>query len=122
MIDDLEELVEWNRAKYIKEREEATEAALNHCPTWVREWLVNCTAGDNGEAHSYASSYDDGIEWFQVGRNSSHYFSLGVRADGVFIKKTEGDDYDEECQCWYSKTTIRIVTLDEISRGYWGHL
>ena len=121
MIDDLEQLVEWNREKYIKEREGATEAALNLCPAWVREWLVGCTAGDNGEPYSHASSYDDDVEWFPVGHNASHYFSFGVRSDGVFIQKIEGDEYDEDCQCWGFKTTLRIVTLEQIPQGYWGH-
>ena len=109
-------------SEYIEERRLATEAALNLCPEWIKRWLVGTTSQGGDEALSYSESMEDDVEWFEVGRNASHYFSLGVRSDGVFIKKVSGDEFHQECQCWYFKTSLKIVSLEEIERGYWGHL
>jgi len=122
MIDDLEQIVAL-RADYDiyqKEREAATRAALDLCPLHIRQWLVDCTASEDGKAYSSKEEGDE-VEWFDVGHNASHYFSFGVRSDGVFIKKTNGDEYNEECQCWYNATTVRVVTVEEICQSYWGH-
>jgi len=125
MIDDLEQIAEEvNSGRYEiyqKERDAATSAALDLCPTHIREWLIDCTASEGRAYSSNTQGYDD-VEWFDVGHNASHYFSFGVRKDGVFIKKTIGDEYHEECQCWYNRTTLRIITLEEIPKNYWGHL
>ena len=126
MIDDLDQIAEEASSGrydiYEKERTAATAAALDLCPNHIKEWLIDCTSDDDGKPHSSPSSYGgDEVEWFDVGFNASHYFTLGVRSDGVFIKKTNGDEYNEECQCWYNSTTVRIVTLEEICQSYWGH-
>ena len=128
MIDDLEgiPIPNWGpekaQSKWMEEREAATAAALLLCPKHIREWLIDCSAGPDGKARSENFHGYGGVEWFEVGRNSSHYFSFGVREDGVFIKKTNGDEYHEECKCWYNKTTLRIISLEEIPKNYWGHL
>jgi hypothetical protein len=125
MIDDLDQIVEEVNSgrydTYEKERAAATAAALALCPDHIKEWLIDCTSDDIGKPHSSSSFGGDKVEWFDVGFNSSHYFTLGVRPDGVFIKKTNGDEYNEECQCWYNATTVRVVTVEEICQSYWGH-
>jgi len=125
MVDDLEEILsnydpEKDRS-FSRSRSVATAVALELCPQHVKEWLTDCTAGDDGLAYS-SDEGEDEVEWFGVGHNSTHYFSFGVRSDGAFIKKTSGPEYDKDCRCWYDKTTVRIVTLDEIPKNYWGHL
>jgi len=125
MIDGLGQIEEEaNSGRYAiceKERKAATAAALELCPDHIKEWLIDCTSDEEGKAYSSnIHGYDD-VEWFDVGHNASHYFSFGIRKDGVFIKKTNGDEYHEECQCWYNATTLRIITLEEICQGYWGH-
>ena len=134
MIDDLSDGMTRMNAEYdikakqladqfAKERRAATNAALEFCPQNIRDWLVRCTSyPDGNEAHSSNVHGYDNVEWFEVGHNASHYFSFGVRSDGVFIKKTNGDEYHEECQCWYNKTTLNIITSEEIPKNYWGHM
>jgi hypothetical protein len=132
MIDDLEEILSnYDPAGFFSDdlitkwREESaasTAAALKLCPQHIKDWLIDCTAGDGDEARSVQEMADDDVEWFEVGHNASHYFSFGIRSDGVFIKKTSGLEYDKDCRCWYARTTVRIITLDEIPKNYWGHL
>ena len=125
MIDDLEQIVTEASSgrydSYKKEREAATAASLALCPDNIKEWLIGCTSDEKGKAYS-SNIGSDNVEWFEVGHNASHYFSFGVRADGIFIKKTCGPEYHEECECWYDKTTLRIITLEEVPKNYWGHL
>jgi len=126
MIDDLESILtsintELDEDEWSKKRAEATSAALELCPKHIKEWLIDCTVGVGAEPYS-SNEEGDEVEWFYVGHNSTHYFSFGIRPDGVFIKKTSGPEYHKECQCWYDKTTVRIITLDEIPKNYWGHL
>jgi len=125
MIDDLEQIIcEANSGRYdiyLKEREAATSAALDLCPLYIRQWLVDCTESEDGKPYS-SNEEGDNVEWFDVGHNSTHFFSFGIRKDGVFIKKTYGPEYHKECQCWYNRTTLRIIALEEIPKNYWGHL
>ena len=115
---------EYRANKWFEQREAKTTAALNKCPENIRSWLIECTASpENPEkGYSFADSFgNDGIEWFEVGHNATHYFSFGVRPDGEFIAKTYGPEYSEECQCWYDKTTVEIVVADTAPLMYWGH-
>jgi len=133
MIDDLESILttidneldkDYNsksQDEWREKREAATAAALLLCPKYIKEWLIDCTAGADGKAYSYTDDGDD-VEWFSVGQNATHYFSFGIRPDGVFIKKTSGPEYHKECQCWYDRTTVRIVTEEDVPKNYWGHL
>jgi len=135
MIDDLSDIISVEQledirkearekaSEYEAERKAATEAALNVCSENIRDWLIRCTSDDNGQPCSYKDPFSgDEVEWFEVGFNSTHYFSLGVRADGILIKKVCGPEYNDECQCWYDSTTVKIVEPDQVSYSYWGHM
>jgi len=123
MIDDLSGTIMAKQSEYTKARRAATEAALNVCPENIKDWLIRCTSDGNGQPHSYKDSFSgDEVEWFEVGHNSTHYFSLGVRADGILIKKICGPEYDDVCQCWYDSTTVKIIEPDQVSYSYWGHM
>ena len=119
---EVEEKVKEHMEEWEKKCEEATAAALALCPDNIRSWLIACTANEDGKAYSSSFHGYGDVQWFEVGRNASHYFSFGVRTDGVFIKKTNGDEYHEECKCWYNRTTLRVVTPEEVCQGYWGHM
>ena len=126
MIDDLTN-GNWDggQNEYREKRAAATAAALELCPENIREWLIRCTASEKEPDVAYSSTdaySPDGVEWFDVGRNASHYFSFGVRPDGVFIAKTCGPEYSEECQCWYDNTTVSVVTTENVGNRYWGHM
>jgi hypothetical protein len=110
---------------YLQKRAAATVAALELCPENIRDWLILCTAYEKEPdvAYSNADVYNsDGVEWFDVGHNSTHYFSFGIRPDGVFVAKSCGPEYSEECQCWYDSTTISVVTPENVCNRYWGHM
>lgn len=114
----------FDSSQYSERRAAATAAALELCPENIRNWLIQCTASDSEPdvAHSFTDACgNDGIEWFDVGRNATHYFSFGVRPDGVYIAKTYGPEYSEECQCWYDNTTVSIITAEGACSRYWGH-
>jgi hypothetical protein len=79
MIDDLEELVEWNRAKYIKEREEATEAALMSLVTLGRSDAILVSDIlkiylNEVEGFDTPTEYDEGVrnllEFIEIQLNS----------------------------------------------------
>ena len=120
---EAEEEAELRLEEFRKKRREATAAALELCPDYIKEWLILCTSSDNPEeAYSNKDLYgDEDIEWFEVGHNATHYFSFGVRGDGIFISRASGPEYNEECQCWYDLTTVKIVSADDASNAYWGH-
>jgi len=126
MIDDLTD-GNWNggQSGYLEKRAAATVTALELCPENISAWLLACTASEKEPdvAYSNADVYSsDGVEWFDVGHNASHYFSFGVRPDGVFVAKTYGPEYSEECQCWYDSTTVSVVTPENVCYRYWGHM
>ena len=124
MIDYIEdETIKLRITEAEYKRRLATAAALAHCPSDIQEWLIEVTGtSERKEACSYNDFYGAGdVEWFEVGHNASHYFSLGIRKDGGFIQKISGPEYDEDCQCWYEKTTVSVVTVEDIRSGYWGH-
>lgn len=132
MIDDPVPVSDWHfdndeiaakqrDREYKAERKAASVAALNLCPDNIKEWLISCSP-DSTEPYSYKDPFSgDMVEWFEVGFNATHYFSLGVRADGILIKKISGPEYDEECQCWHDQTTVRIIEPNQASQSYWGH-
>ncbi len=119
LVDDL--FVEDRVNNYVKDRRAATAAALDLCPPEIKDWLVRCTSDESGPYSNKDLRSGDTVEWFEVGHNASHYFSLGVRADGVLIQRISGPEFDDECQCWYDKTTVKIIESDQVPCGYWGH-
>jgi len=122
-FDDDVRSYEKRHDNYIAERAAATAAALDLCPPEIRDWLIQCTSGDESGPHSDKDFQGgDDVEWFDVGHNSTHYFSLGVRGDGVLIQKVSGPEYNEECQCWHDSTTVKIIEPDQVSYSYWGHM
>jgi hypothetical protein len=109
--------------KYLSDRAAATTAALALCAPNIREWLIACTKDDDGVPYSFKDSFSgDNVEWFDVGHNATHYFSLGVRSDGVLIQRVSGPKYDEDCQCWHDNTDVRIISSEDAGKGYWGHM
>ena len=127
------ESMEWDEPAFEKRMQEyedkrraRTAAALELCPANIRKWLIQCTSddlGDDFESAGYSTrDGGDDIEWFSVGHNSTHYFSFGVRPDGVFIQKVSGPEYSKECECWYDSTTVRVITAESTCQSYWGHM
>ena len=111
-------------AEYAAKRTAATAAALELCPKNIQDWLIECTESEDepGVAWSSQDPYStDSVEWFEVGHNSSHYFSFGVRSDGVFIARTSGPEYSHDCQCWYDSTTVKVISANDVYNRYWGH-
>ena len=124
MIDDfiVDDLFVENRVNnYLEERRLATAAALDLCPIAIKDWLIQCSSDKTGPCSYKDLRSGDTVEWFEVGHNATHYFSLGVRSDGVLIQRISGPEFDEECQCWYDKTTVKIIESDQVPYGYWGH-
>lgn len=39
--------------------------------------------------------FDDGSEWWRVGHNASHYFYVGVMADGSYGRASWGDPFED---------------------------
>jgi hypothetical protein len=107
---------------YAEERRIATAAALALCTLEIKDWLIQCTSDDSGPHSNKDLVTGDSVEWFEVGHNASHYFTLGVRGDGVLIQRVSGPEFDDECQCWYDKTTVKIIEPDQVPYGYWGHM
>jgi hypothetical protein len=122
MIDDLLDGFGEDRVNnYVEERRIATAAALALCPLEIKDWLIQCTSDESGPHSNKDIMTGDSVEWFEVGHNASHYFTLGVRGDGVLIQRVSGPEFDDECQCWYDKTTVKIIEPDQVPYGYWGH-
>jgi len=111
-----------NYIDYIEERKRKTTAALDLCPPPIRDWLIECTTGSITGEPSSTNNDGDLVEWFMVGQNSSHQFFLGVRPDGVFIRKATGEEYNQECQCTYFKVSLTVISPGDIFNNYWGHL
>jgi hypothetical protein len=107
---------------YVADRAAATAAALDLCSQEIRDWLILCTSDKSGPHSDKDFRGGDDVEWFEVGHNATHYFSLGVRGDGVLIQRSSGPEFNEECQCWYDSTTVRIIEPDQVSCSYWGHM
>jgi len=84
----------------------------------VKRWAEDY----NGKSVTKPSSIEDGIEYYLVGHNASHQFSLGVDADGNFWRLSFGEDsWDSETGEITYKKHIRKVGPDISQVGYIGH-
>ena len=65
------------------------------------------------------------VEFYHVGHNSSHDFSLGMDEDGQLYRRAYGEKWaaadwsEEETEPSYEETITRIASLDDA--GYLGH-
>jgi hypothetical protein len=122
LYDDTGKEMEKVTNDWLEKQRAATITALNLCNPEIKAWLIACTSDDDDIPYSSKDAMSgDEVQWFEVGHNATHYFSIGVRADGAFIQRISGPDYDEICECWYDKTTVEIVDEDEVFNYYWGH-
>jgi len=86
---------------------------------WLRNYAQRFTDAQNhceGEPPRPINTEEvPGVTLYQIGRNSSHSFYVGIREDGTAVRATLGESKDDEL-VW------RFENLqDDEVMTYWGH-
>lgn len=100
----------------------ADDRAFAEAETSVEAWVLALAARHAGEADPVHSFSRDGVRYWCVGHNASHYFYLGVDPEGRLWRCSEGET-GELGEYGIPLVEKYFTQLDpEKPLGYLGHL